>query len=72
MAEHGGWTLEVIEDSPDELIRVPGIGRVRVERIKKSWAEQKEIKNIMLFLQILVTTGHDRDVSASVMLRKVW
>ena len=49
--EFGAETLNVIEDSPDDLIRVPGIGRVRVERIKKSWIEQKEIKNIMLFLQ---------------------
>ena len=52
--EFGAETLAIIEDNPDELIRVPGIGRVRVERIKKSWADQKEIKNIMLFLQ-----GHD-------------
>ena len=50
----GAETLTIIEDTPDELIRVPGIGKVRVERIKKSWVEQKEIKNIMLFLQ-----GHD-------------
>lgn len=46
----GTETLNVIEESPDDLIRVPGIGKVRVERIKKSWTEQKEIKNIMLFL----------------------
>ncbi len=52
--EFGAETLTVIEESPDDLIRVPGIGKVRVERIKKSWVEQKEIKNIMLFLQ-----GHD-------------
>ena len=50
----GANTLAVIEDSPDDLIRVPGIGKIRVEKIKKSWVEQKEIKNIMLFLQ-----GHD-------------
>ena len=52
--EFGAETLNVIEDSPEDLIRVPGIGKVRVERIKESWVEQKEIKNIMLFLQ-----GHD-------------
>ena len=28
-----------------------GIGRKRVERIRESWERQKEIKNIMLFLQ---------------------
>lgn len=36
-----------------------GIGKVRVERIKSSWQEQKEIKNIMLFLQShQVSTSH--------------
>lgn len=47
----GKDTLDVIEENPDELIKVEGIGKVRVERIKNSWQEQKEIKNIMLFLQ---------------------
>ena len=52
-------TLEVIEQEPDLLIEVPGIGKLRVERIKKSWAEQREIKNIMLFLQSHdVSTSH--------------
>jgi len=44
-------TLLVIEDNPDRLIEVEGIGRKRVEIIKKAWREQKEIKNVMLFLQ---------------------
>ena len=54
----GAETLNVIEEEPDRLIEVPGIGRLRVERIKTSWQEQKEVKNIMLFLQ-------DHDVSTS-------
>lgn len=55
----GKDTLEVIETQPDLLIEVPGIGELRVERIKKSWAEQKEVKNIMLFLQSHdVSTSH--------------
>ena len=55
----GKETLEVIETTPDELIRVPNIGRKRVESIKRGWAEQKEIKNIMLFLQGKdVSTAH--------------
>lgn len=57
--EFGKDTLDVIEESPDALIRVEGIGRVRVERIKKSWQEQREIKNIMVFLQSHgVSTAH--------------
>ena len=55
----GKDTLDVIEENPEALIEVEGIGRVRVERIKKSWEEQKEIKNIMLFLQWHeVSTSH--------------
>ena len=54
----GAETLNVIEEDPDRLLEVRGIGKLRVERIKQSWAEQKEIKNIMLFLQ-------EHDVSTS-------
>ena len=55
----GKDTLDVIEEHPDSLIEVEGIGKVRVERIKNSWQEQKEIKNIMLFLQSHeVSTSH--------------
>ncbi len=50
----GADTLTVIEETPDRLIEVPGIGGRRVEQIKRAWLDQKEIKNIMLFLQ-----GHD-------------
>ena len=55
----GERTLDVIEEEPERLLEVSGIGRVRVDRIRKSWAEQKEIRNIMLFLQSHdVSTGH--------------
>ncbi len=55
----GKDTLDVIEETPDELLKVQGIGKVRVDRIKSSWQEQKEIKNIMLFLQSHeVSTSH--------------
>jgi exodeoxyribonuclease V alpha subunit len=44
-------TLNVIEEHADDLIQVAGIGQKRVEMIKNAWQEQKEIKNVMLFLQ---------------------
>jgi len=44
-------TIRVIEEEPDRLIEVPGIGKKRVEMIKEAWQNQKEIKNVMLFLQ---------------------
>ena len=44
-------TIRVIEEEPDRLVDVDGIGPKRVTMIKKAWQEQKEIKNVMLFLQ---------------------
>ena len=63
----GKDTLDVIEENPEALIEVEGIGRVRVERIKKSWEEQKEIKNIMLFLQ-----GHEVSTSNATKIFKTY
>ncbi len=44
-------TLQVIEEEPERLIEVEGIGAKRVTMITQAWQEQKEIKNVMLFLQ---------------------
>ena len=44
-------TIEVIETDIGRLYEVPGIGRKRVEKIRESWERQKDIKNVMLFLQ---------------------
>ena len=44
-------TMDVIENEPEKLARVPGIGRKRVQIIKEAWEAQREIKNVMLFLQ---------------------
>lgn len=49
--KYGTDTLAIIEENPDALIEVEGIGRKRVQMIKESWERQKEVKNIMLFLQ---------------------
>ena len=65
--QFGADTLEVIETDPDRLLEINGIGKVRVERIKKSWAEQKEIKNIMLFLQ-----SHDVSTSHATKIYKTY
>ncbi|WP_034629873.1 SF1B family DNA helicase RecD2 [Desulfotruncus alcoholivorax] len=44
-------TLDVIENSPRDLSRVEGIGSKRIEMITRAWQDQKEVKEIMLFLQ---------------------
>ncbi|MGM0454388.1 MAG: helix-hairpin-helix domain-containing protein, partial [Thermodesulfobacteriota bacterium] len=47
----GKQALEIIENDPGRLAEVEGIGKKRVEMIGRAWAEQKEIQNVMLFLQ---------------------
>lgn len=44
-------TVEVIENDIKRLYEVPGIGKKRVEKIHESWEKQKDIKEVMLFLQ---------------------
>jgi exodeoxyribonuclease V alpha subunit len=44
-------TLDTIEKTPERLSEVDGIGPKRIAMITKAWAEQKEIKEIMIFLQ---------------------
>lgn len=44
-------TIDVIETDIKRLYEVPGIGKKRVEKIRESWEKQKDIKNVMLFLQ---------------------
>jgi exodeoxyribonuclease V alpha subunit len=48
---YGERTLDVIDEDPDDLININGIGKKRVERIKICWAEQRSIRELMLFLQ---------------------
>lgn len=47
----GTDTIEIIEDNIERLYEVNGIGKKRVEKIRESWEKQKDIKNVMLFLQ---------------------
>lgn len=44
-------TLNIIETEPERLVAVPGIGSIKAERIGAAFAEQKEIKQVMLALQ---------------------
>ncbi|HOO80489.1 MAG TPA: ATP-dependent RecD-like DNA helicase [Lachnospiraceae bacterium] len=49
--KYGADTFTIIEENVQLLIEVDGIGNKRVQMIAESWEKQKEIKNIMLFLQ---------------------
>jgi exodeoxyribonuclease V alpha subunit len=58
-------TLEVIEESPHRLREISGIGDKRTEVIRLAWEEQKQIKEIMVFLQ-----GHGVNASLAVKIYK--
>ena len=52
MVTHFGVDImHVIDDEPERLVEVPGLGPKRSARIKDAWAEQKAIKEVMIFLQ---------------------
>ena len=44
-------TLQVIEQQPERLQQVLGVGRKRAAIITRAWAEQQKIKEVMVFLQ---------------------
>ncbi len=54
----GTSTLDVIDAQPERLLEVDGIGPKRLQGIVKAWDDQKEIREVMIFLK-----GHG--VSAS-------
>ncbi|GAA2611385.1 AAA family ATPase [Actinomadura fulvescens] len=52
MVEHFGLDiLRIIEEEPERLVEVRGLGRKRTQRIADAWEEQKAIKEVMVFLQ---------------------
>ncbi len=51
VARFGEGTLDVIDQEPDRLAEIEGIGEKRIAMIKQAWEEQKEIREVMLFLQ---------------------
>ena len=49
--EFGERTIEVISRSPDKILGVEGVGAVKLREIKKSWAENQHIRDLIIFLQ---------------------
>jgi exodeoxyribonuclease V alpha subunit len=47
----GENTLEVIENEPERLTEVEGVGPKRIEMIRRAWEEHKESRAVMVFLQ---------------------
>lgn len=47
----GDRAIEILDDNIERLLEIDGIGKKKLEQIKKGWDEQKVVKDIMLFLQ---------------------
>ena len=44
-------TLKVLDESPEKLAKVPGLGERRADEIRKKWTSQHAVSSIMLILQ---------------------
>ena len=51
VAKFGEDALDIIENHPRKLLGVGGIGEKTLAKITTAWKDQREVKNIMLFLQ---------------------
>ncbi|NDE82147.1 MAG: ATP-dependent RecD-like DNA helicase, partial [Chlamydiia bacterium] len=47
----GVHALQIIDESPERLTEVPGIGDKRIDKIRSCWQEQKAIRDVMVFLR---------------------
>ena len=63
----GVAVFDVIEQSPQRLRDIPGIGEVRARKITSGWADQKVIRSIMVFLH-----GHGVSTSRAVRIFKTY
>lgn len=60
-------TFDVIEQTPERLLEVSGIGMDRTGKITKAWQEQKQVKEIMVFLH-----GHGVSTNLAVKIYKTY
>jgi exodeoxyribonuclease V alpha subunit len=65
VAQFGSNTLDVIEEQPERLLEVPDIGEKRAGMIAVAWEEQKQVKDIMLFLH-----GHHVSTNLAIKIYK--
>lgn len=63
----GENVFDVIESEPERLMRLAGIGAKRKDMIITAWAEQKVVRNIMIFLQ-----SHGIGTARAVKIYKVY
>ena len=50
MKHFGTQTIDIIENAPERLTEIEGIGQKRIHQIADNWKEHRAIHNIMLYL----------------------
>jgi exodeoxyribonuclease V alpha subunit len=60
-------TFDIIEQHPERLHEVPGIGSGRIHKIAIAWEEQKQVKEVMVFLH-----GHGVSTNLAVKIYKTY
>jgi exodeoxyribonuclease V alpha subunit len=60
----GENTLRVIEETPERLLEVPGVGPTRAASIRDGWRRERGVREVMLFL-------HGHEISPRLAL-KIW
>ena len=63
----GVETLRVIDEQPERLRSVPGIGKKRAAQLRAAWEKQRAIQSIMVFLQ-----GHGISTQQAVKIYKAY
>jgi exodeoxyribonuclease V alpha subunit len=67
VSRFGLKTLDILENDPDRLSEIAGLGLTRIESIKRAWQEQREIHRVMVFLQ-----GHGISATYAVKIFKTY
>ncbi|MFB6290860.1 MAG: ATP-dependent RecD-like DNA helicase [Candidatus Bipolaricaulia bacterium] len=47
----GENTLDVIDENPENLLKITGIGEKKLEKVKESWKKQRQVKEVMISLK---------------------
>lgn len=58
----GANVLKIIDQEPDRLKEIDGFGPKRIEKISLAWQNQKDIANLMVFLQ-------EKNIAAGIAIR---
>ncbi len=51
VAAFGLKTLQILDESPGQLTKVPGLGKARAKKLAQAWSEQRDARQAMIFLQ---------------------